>query len=79
MDDRRADSESRERIAVLETQMNAMLKQHADMAKDIRSILATLSEAKGGWKMLLLVGGAGGAVGAYLTKWAAALSQTLPR
>jgi len=68
-EDRRTDFDSRERIAVLETQMQAMLKQHEQMAKDIKVILATLSEAKGGWKMLLLVGGSGGIVGAFLTKW----------
>lgn len=28
----------------------------------------TLSEAKGGWRMLMLVGGAGAAAGAVLTK-----------
>ena len=39
--------------------------------KEVRIALAeinkTLSEAKGGWKILMLIGGAGGTVGAFLT------------
>jgi len=54
MDERRSGNE---RIAVLETELKAMKRQHDDMARDIKIILATLSEAKGGWRMLLLVGG----------------------
>lgn len=77
--DRRVDLDSRERIVVLETQMQSMLKQHEGMAKDIRSILETLSEAKGGWRFLLLIAGAGGAVGTLLTKWGAAMAAALPK
>lgn len=77
--ERRTDLESRERIAVLETQMQALLRQHDGMARDIKAILSTLSEAKGGWKMLLLVGGAGGVVGTFLTKWASTIAQNLPK
>jgi len=40
----------------------------ADVQKDIKSILSTLSEARGGWKTLMLVGGIAGAVGALLGK-----------
>jgi len=81
MDDfeRRKDHEQRERIAVLETQMAAMLKQHDDMAADIKVILNTLAEARGGWRMMMLVGGAGGAIGAFLGKWLAALSAVVPK
>jgi len=32
------------------------------------SIISTLSEAKGGWRMLMIVGGMAGVVGAFLTK-----------
>ena len=39
--------------------------------KEVRVALAeinkTLSEAKGGWKILMLIGGAGGTVGAFIT------------
>ncbi len=78
-EEQRQDTDSRERIAVLETQMQAMLEQHKGMARDIRVILNTLSEAKGGWKMLLMVGGAGGAMGAFLTKWGAVIASTIPK
>ena len=41
--------------------------------KEVRIALAeinkTLSEAKGGWKGLMMIGGAGGAVGSFVT-WA---------
>ena len=47
------------------------LDQIAAEMKEVRLALAeinkTLSEAKGGWKMLMLVGGAGGAVGGFIT------------
>ncbi len=39
--------------------------------KEVRIALAeinkTLSEAKGGWKVLMMIGGAGGAVGSFIT------------
>ena len=34
--------------------------------KDVRSMAHTIDEAKGGWKMLLMVGGAGGMLGGLL-------------
>ncbi len=37
------------------------------MQATLTAIDKTLSEAKGGWKMLMLVGGAGGVVGSFLT------------
>ena len=68
IEDQRSDNMSRERIAVLETQLRTICQQHKEMQVDIKQILATLSEASGGWKMLMLVGGAGGTVGALLSK-----------
>jgi len=44
-ENRHTDNESRERIIVLETQMNAILEQHKQMGHDIRIILNTLAEA----------------------------------
>jgi hypothetical protein len=38
------------------------------MQKTLSDIEKTLSEAKGGWKMLMLLGGAGGVLGAALTQ-----------
>ena len=47
------------------------LDQIAAEMKEVRLALAeinkTLSEAKGGWKILMLIGGAGGTVGAFIT------------
>lgn len=77
--ERRTDSESRERIAVLETQMRSICEQLKTIKSSLDGIQSVLSEAKGGWKMLLMVGGAGGMVGAYVTKWASTLAQTLPK
>ena len=39
-----------------------------ELSKDVKTILSTLAEARGGWKTLLLVAGVAGAVGAGLAK-----------
>jgi hypothetical protein len=56
--------------------VTAMQQQVADIkARQVRveekldKILTTLSEAKGGWQMLLLVGGAGATAGSFVA-WA---------
>ncbi len=38
------------------------------MGKDVKKILSTLSEAKGGWKMVMLLGGSAGVLGAFAGK-----------
>jgi NADPH:quinone reductase-like Zn-dependent oxidoreductase len=48
--------------------MDKLVESVAIMQKTLMDIDRTLSEAKGGWKMLLAVGGAGGAVGAFLVQ-----------
>lgn len=67
--DRRSDQNSRERIAVLETQMMAVLEQTKGMDEKLDSISSQLSEAKGGWKILMLLGGGAGAMGAAIAEW----------
>jgi hypothetical protein len=50
-----------------------MDKLVADMEaiKDtLANINQTLAEARGGWKILMMVGGAGGALGAVVTQFA---------
>lgn len=37
------------------------------LAEKVEGIGETLTEAKGGWRMLMLVGGAAGSVGAFLS------------
>jgi len=54
-------------IAHLQNDMDKLVASCAAMQKTLGDIEKTLSEAKGGWKMLLLVGGAGGAIGSFLT------------
>jgi NADPH:quinone reductase-like Zn-dependent oxidoreductase len=55
-------------IAHLQSDMDKLVESVAIMQKTLTDIDKTLSEAKGGWKMLLAVGGAGGAVGAFLVQ-----------
>lgn len=43
-----------------------------ELKKDVKKILSTLSEARGGWKTLMLVAGVAGATGAFMTKIAIA-------
>jgi hypothetical protein len=38
------------------------------MQKSLAEINTTLSEAKGGWKVLMMFGGAGGVLGALFTQ-----------
>ena len=60
-------------IRHLQDDMDKMLESMRTMQATLTAIDKTLSEAKGGWKMLMLVGGAGGAVGSFLTYLASAL------
>lgn len=57
-----------ERIAVLETEVEAMKKAMDDMKGDLRIIRDTLLQARGGWKTLMLVAGLASTVGAVLAK-----------
>lgn len=63
-----------------DAQIEALQKQvaalHADMTgvlNELRTINSTLSEAKGGWRMLLAVGGLAATVGAMVAKGVALL------
>ena len=57
-------------IVHLQSDMDKLVASVAVMQKTLTDIDKTLSEAKGGWKMLLAVGGAGGAAGAFLVQLA---------
>lgn len=57
-----------ERIAILETQVEAMQRSMDDVKSDVRIIRDTLIQAKGGWKTLMLVAGVAGSAGALLAK-----------
>ncbi|MFQ5618775.1 MAG: hypothetical protein ACE5FR_07360 [Rhodospirillales bacterium] len=49
-----------------------------EQGQDIKAILTTLNQARGGWKTLLLVAGISGACGALATKVATVIGA-LPR
>lgn len=54
-------------IRHLQTDMDKMVKDMDEIKQSIASINQTLSEAKGGWRMLMAVGGAAGIVGSGIT------------
>lgn len=53
-------------IRHLQVDMDKLVADMEDMKKTLNAISQTLSEARGGWKVLMLVGGAGGALGAII-------------
>ena len=53
-------------IKHLQDDMDKMLENMKAMQSTLAAIDKTLSEAKGGWRMLMLIGGAGGTIGAGL-------------
>jgi hypothetical protein len=55
-------------IAHLQNDMDKMAADMAEIKTMIASINTTLAEAKGGWKVLMMFGGAGGVVGAMLAQ-----------
>lgn len=59
-------------IKHLQDDMDKMLVNMKEMQATLMDIQKTLSEARGGWKVLMLVGGASSVVGAglvQLTSW----------
>ena len=60
--------EERDRLAKLEQQVLSADEDMRELKSDVKTILATLAEAKGGWKTLVLIAGAAGAVGALALK-----------
>lgn len=57
-------------IRHLQDDMDKMLENMKTMQATLTAIDKTLSEAKGGWRMLMLLAGAGGTVGAGLVQLA---------
>lgn len=47
------------------------------MAESISAIQLQLAEARGGWRLLVALGGASGAIGAFIT-WAATHLKLIP-
>lgn len=59
----------------MEAQITALLSQVAVLNAKVDAIDKTLSEAKGGWRMLLLIGGVAGIVGGLIGKYAPFLTM----
>ena len=55
-------------IGRLEGRMNSVERDLSIMKTDLRCILKTLNEARGGWKTLLLAAGVAGTIGALASK-----------
>jgi hypothetical protein len=55
-------------IAHLQNDMDKMLENMKAMQATLTAIDKTLSEAKGGWRMLMLLSGASGTIGAGLVQ-----------
>jgi hypothetical protein len=54
-------------IARLEERMRRMEDDMTEMSGKLDTVLTALSEAKGGWRTLMLLGGAGAAAGGLVT------------
>jgi len=52
----------------LQKDMDKLMSDMEDIKKTLIAIQSTLAEAKGGWKMLMLLGGAGGLFGSLITQ-----------
>ena len=56
-------------IKHLQDDMDKLVSDMNDIKATLQSIQNTLSEAKGGWRMLMLIGGASGTAGAALVQF----------
>lgn len=54
-------------IKHLQANMDRLVEDMNDVKQTLNAINSTLSEAKGGWRVLMMVGGAGGVFGAVVT------------
>ena len=55
-------------IQHLQRDMDKLTADMAEIKRSLAAINTTLSEAKGGWRIMLMVAGASGAIGAALTQ-----------
>lgn len=55
-------------IKHLQSDMDKMVEDMEEIKKALARIDTTLSEAKGGWRVLMLVGGAAGVIGAGIVQ-----------
>jgi len=69
------DPEERDRLTRVETKVDAIEEDVKSLKRDVSDIKALLTEARGGWRVLVLIGGAGAAAGAFALKL---LDKVLP-
>jgi Na+/H+ antiporter NhaB len=50
--------------------MDKLVQDMESIKATLNDINTTLAEARGGWRVLMMVGGAGGALGAVVTQFA---------
>lgn len=65
-------------FGAMEAKVELLEKKMDDMAADMKELLGIVQQAKGGWKTLVMVGTAAGAVGAAVAK-AASWIQVVPK
>lgn len=54
-------------IKHIQDDLDEIAKEMKQVREALAEINKTLSEARGGWKILMMIGGAGGAVGSFIT------------
>ena len=59
------------RVAVLESEIRHLNETVDKIATDVAAMKSTMDQAKGGWRVVLLVAGVSGAIGASLVQLAA--------
>lgn len=69
----RALGELEGRVGALEEQNRALIHELRNMSAELANVNRTLAEARGGWRMLMVVGGAGAALGGLLASFLALL------
>lgn len=60
--------ETQRAIGRHDAEIDALKADMEELKRDVKMVLSTLAEARGGWKTLMLVAGVAGAVGALLSK-----------
>jgi len=60
--------ELHEKVGQHGAEIKSLQADMVELKNDVKSILNTLNQAKGGWKTLLLVAGVAGAMGALMAK-----------
>ena len=54
-------------IKHIQNDLDQIASEMIEVRKALAEINKTLSEAKGGWKILMLIGGASGTIGSFIT------------